>query len=64
MKVSEAIEIQKEFIANKYHIGRNIPNYMIKESMKVLTKSYDELWEFLKENHQNILDEFINKLEE
>lgn len=59
MKVSEAIMIQKEFVANKYDKSRNIPNYKLKESMKVLTKAYDELWEFLEEKHQDILDEFL-----
>jgi hypothetical protein len=64
MKVSEAIIIQKEFIKNKYHTSRNIPDYKLKESMKTLTKAYDELWEFLNETHPDILDEFINSLEE
>jgi hypothetical protein len=64
MKVSEAIIIQREFIANKYHTSRNIPDYKLKESMKTLTKAYDELWEFLNETYPDILDEFINSLEE
>lgn len=63
MRVSEAIEIQKEFVANKYHIYR-YQNERLKESMKVLTKAYDELWEFLINEHQDILNEFINKMEE
>jgi len=63
MKVSEAIIIQKEFIANKYHIFR-FSNRQLKESMKVLTKAYDQLWDFLEENHSDILDEYIMSLEE
>ena len=63
MTVGEAIQIQKEFIANKYHKNR-YPNNLLKESMKVLTKAYDELWTFLEEEHQDILDEFLMKGEE
>ena len=58
MTVGEAIQRQKEFIANKYHIFR-YSNKELKESMKVLTKAYDELWTFLEEKHQDILDEFL-----
>ena len=63
MTVGEAIQIQKEFVANKYHIFK-YSNKQIKESMKVLTKVYDELWTFLEEKHQNILDEFLMEGEE
>ena len=58
MTVGEAIQRQKEFIANKYHVFR-YSNKELKESMKVLTKAYDELWTFLEEKHQDILDEFL-----
>ena len=58
MTVGEAIQRQKEFAANKYHIFR-YSNKELKESMKVLTKAYDELWTFLEEKHQDILDEFL-----
>ena len=58
MTVGEAIQRQKEFVANKYHIFR-YSNKELKESMKVLTKAYDELWTFLEEKHQDILDEFL-----
>ena len=58
MTVGEAIQRQKEFVANKYHVFR-YSNKELKESMKVLTKAYDELWTFLEEKHQDILDEFL-----
>lgn len=58
MTVGEAIQRQKEFAANKYHVFR-YSNKELKESMKVLTKAYDELWTFLEEKHQDILDEFL-----
>ena len=58
MIVSEAIAIQREFIANKYHIFR-ASNKQLKESMRVLTKAYDELWEYLEQEHQEILDEYL-----
>lgn len=58
MTVGEAIQRQKEFVANKYHVFR-YSNKELKESMKVLTKAYDELWTFLEERHQDILDEFL-----
>lgn len=60
MTVGEAIERQKEYVANKYHKNR-YENEKLKESMKVLTKAYDELWTFLQEEHQEILDEFLVK---
>lgn len=63
MKVSKAIEIQREFIANKYDIFR-VSNKEIKESMKVLTKNYCELWDYLEKNHEDILDEYLMQLEE
>ena len=58
MTVGEAIQRQKEFVANKYHVFR-YSNKELKESMKVLTKAYDELWTFLEEKHHDILDEFL-----
>lgn len=58
MTVGEAIQRQKEFVANKYHVYK-YSNKELKESMKVLTKAYDELWTFLKEKHHDILDEFL-----
>ena len=58
MTVGEAIQRQKEFVANKYHIFR-YSNKELKESMKVLTKAYDELWTFLEEKNQDVLDEFL-----
>lgn len=58
MTVGEAIQRQKEFVANKYHVFR-YSNKELKESMKVLTKAYDELWTFLEEKHQDVLDEFL-----
>lgn len=61
MKVSEAIIIQKEFIANKYRIFR-FSKKQLKESMKVLTRAYDWIWSFLEENHPDILDEYIEDL--
>ena len=58
MTVGEAIKRQKEFVANKYLVYK-YSNKELKESMKVLTKAYDELWTFLEEKHQDILDEFL-----
>ena len=60
MTVGEAIETQKEYVANKYNKSR-YQNEELKESMKVLTKAYDELWEFLESEHQEILDKFLLK---
>lgn len=62
MTVGEAIQRQKEFVANKYHIFW-YSNKELKESMKVLTKAYDELWIFLEENHGDVLNEFLMKEE-
>lgn len=62
MTVGEAIQRQKEFVANKYHVFR-YSNKELKESMKVLTKAYDELRTFLEEKHQDILDEFLMKID-
>lgn len=62
MTVGEAIQRQKEFAANKYHVYK-YSNKELKESMKVLTKAYDELWTFLEEKHQDILDEFLMKID-
>lgn len=42
MTVEEAIKIQKEFIANKYHIYK-YSNTRLKESMKVLLEEYDKV---------------------
>ena len=58
MTVGEAIQRQKEFVANKYHVYK-YSNKELKESMKVLTKAYDELWTFLEEKHQGVLDKFL-----
>lgn len=63
MTVGEAIERQKEYVANKYHKNR-YQNEKLKKSMKVLTNAYDELWTFLEEKHQDVLDEFLMKVEE
>lgn len=63
MTVGEAIQRQKEFVSNKYHVHK-YSNKELKESMKVLTKAYDELWTFLEEEHQEVLDEFLMKVEE
>ncbi len=63
MKVSEAIQIQEDFVARKYHIY-NYNNEKLKESMRTLTKAYSELWEFMQNKHSNILDEFIDSLED
>lgn len=63
MTVGEAIQRQKEFIANKYHIFK-YSNKELKESMKVLTNAYDDIWTFLEEKHKDILDEFLMKVEE
>ena len=63
MTVGEAIQRQKEFVANKYDKSR-YPNNKLKESMKVLTKAYDELWTFLEGKHQEVLNEFLKKVEE
>lgn len=62
MTVGEAIQRQKEFVANKHNMFK-YSNKELKESMKVLTKAYDELWTFLEEKHQDILDEFLMKEE-
>ena len=63
MKVSEAIIIQKEFIANKYHIFR-FSNKQLKESMKTLTEAYNTIWDFLEKKHQDILDEYLMSLKD
>lgn len=61
MTVAEAIIIQREFVANKYDKNTSYPNYKLKESMKILTKAYDDIWEFLMNEHQEVLDEFLMK---
>lgn len=58
MKVSEAIKMQKDFILGKY----NNSDIELKESMKVLTKAYDELWNYLDEKEPDTLDRFIKYL--
>ena len=63
MKVAEATIIQREFVANKYHIFR-CSNKKLKQSMQVLTKAYDKLWEYLEKEHQDVLDDFLMSLEE
>lgn len=60
MTVGEAIKEQRNFIARKYHIFR-YSNKRLRESMKVLTKAYDELWEYLEREHNDVLDEFLKK---
>ena len=61
MTVAEAIIIQKEFVANKYHIFR-YHNEKLKESMKVLTKAYSNLWDYLEDKEPEVLDRFIDNL--
>ena len=61
MTVGEAIQRQKEFVANKYHVFK-YSNKELKESMKVLTKAYDELWNYLDEKEPDTLDRFIKYL--
>ena len=39
MTVGEAIQRQKEFVANKYHVFK-YSNKELKESMRVLTKAF------------------------
>lgn len=62
MTVGEAIKCQRDFVARKYHIFR-YSNTRLKESMKVLTKAYSELWEYLEQKHGDVLDEFLMKEE-
>lgn len=62
MTVGEAIKCQRDFVARKYHIFRS-PNARLKESMKVLTKAYSDLWEYLEKDHRDVLDEFLMKEE-
>ena len=38
-------------------------NTRLKESMKVLTKAYSELWEYLEKEHGDVLDEFLMREE-
>lgn len=58
MRVAEAIKIQKDFILEKY----NNSEIKLKESMKVLTKAYDDLWNYLIEKEPETLDRFIKYL--
>ena len=62
MTVGEAIKEQKDFIARKYHIFR-CSNARLKESMKVLTNAYSDLWEYLEQEHRDVLDEFLTRKE-
>ena len=62
MTVGEAIKEQKDFIARKYHIFR-YSNTRLKESMKVLTNAYSDLWEYLEQEHGDVLDEFLTRKE-
>ena len=61
MKVSEAIQIQKDFVARKYHIYK-YNNEKLKESMRVLTKAYSTLWEFMENNYSDALDDYLMSL--
>ena len=61
MKIAEAIKVQKDFISRKYHIFR-YSNIKLKESMKVLIKAYDDLWNYLDEKEPDTLDRFIKYL--
>ena len=62
MTVGEAIKCQRDFVARKYHIFR-YSNARLKESMKVLTKAYSDLWEYLEQEHEDVLDKFLMKKE-
>lgn len=62
MTVGEAIKEQKDFMARKYHIFR-CSNVRLRESMKVLTKAYEEVWEYLEQEHEDVLDEFLTRKE-
>ncbi len=62
MIVGEAIKEQKDFITRKYHIFRS-SNARLKESMKVLTKAYSDLWEYLEQEHEDVLNEFLMRKE-
>ena len=61
MTVAEAIKKQKEFIVNKYYIFK-YSDIELRESMKVLTKGYDDLWNYLDEKEPDTLDRFIKYL--
>ena len=61
MTVAEAIIIQKEFVANKYHIF-HYHNERLKESMKVLTNAYSNLWDYLEDKESEALGRYINNL--
>ena len=62
MTVGEAIKEQKDFIVRKYHTFRS-SNARLKESMKELTEAYRELWEYLEQEHEDVLDEFLMRKE-
>lgn len=62
MTVAEAIVVQKEFIANKYDKNTTYPNYKLKESMKELTTAYENIWNYMSEYHQDILDQYLMSL--
>ena len=57
MNVSEAIQLQKDFVAKKYHIYK-YDNEKLRESMKVLTEAYTDL-----EGQYNDLDSCYAELE-
>lgn len=58
MRVAEAIKIQKDFISGNY----NNSEIELKESMKILIKAYDDLWNYLEEKELDTLDRFIKYL--
>ncbi len=58
MKVSEAIKMQKDFISGNY----NNSEIELKESMKILIKAYDDLWNYLEEKEPDTRDRFIKYL--
>lgn len=62
MKVSEAIQIQNDFVSKKYHIFR-YSSIQLKESMKTLTNAYNDLWNYLNEKEPKVIDRFIKYLD-
>ena len=52
----------EDLLKGKYHMFR-CSNARLKESMKVLTKAYSELWEYLEQEHGDVLDEFLMREE-
>ena len=63
MTIAEAIQIQKDFVARKYHIYK-YNNEKLKESMRILTKAYDELWQYVYTNYPNVIDNFLMESED